>query len=72
MSELVGNTPLAAFDQPVKADFSQPDRRTRLHNLRRAIWKHRWLYLFIAAAGDLFRGLQVLAVVEYADRLQGL
>lgn len=47
MSELAGNTPLAAFDRPTSAGFGQPDRRTRLRKLRHAIWKHRWLYLFI-------------------------
>ena len=47
MSETIGNTTLAPIG-PVATTPSQPlTWRERGQNLRRAIWRHRWLYLFI-------------------------
>jgi putative aldouronate transport system permease protein len=47
MNHTIGSSSTTLIDQPAPARFDRAVLANRTRNLARAIWKHRWLYVFL-------------------------
>ncbi len=48
MNQMIGKSTITSIDQSAPARFDRTALAKRTRNLARAIWKHRWLYVFLA------------------------